>query len=61
MSRTKSKAIIMVADGAGGMAQLQDRRFEQGNWPVQFQVPAEQADNSAQRAADAAARAQAML
>jgi hypothetical protein len=45
MSRAKSKAIIAVADGAGGLVQLQDRRFEQGDWPIQFQVSAEQADD----------------
>jgi hypothetical protein len=44
MARAKSKAIIMTADGAGGMAQVQDRRFEQGDWPIRFEVPVEQAD-----------------
>jgi hypothetical protein len=44
MARAKSKAIIMTADGAGGMVQVQDRRFEQGSWPIRFEVPVEQAD-----------------
>jgi hypothetical protein len=34
MAKAKSKAVIMVADGAGGMAQVQDYRFEQGQWPI---------------------------
>jgi hypothetical protein len=45
MAKAKSKAIVMVADGAGGMVQVQDRRFESaGNWQVSFEVPREQAD-----------------
>ena len=44
MAKSKSKAIIMAADGAGGMAQVQDKRFEAGDWPIQFEVPKEQAD-----------------
>src|SRR5216684_335210 len=31
MAKAKSKAIIMAADGAGGMAQVQDRRFRHVN------------------------------
>lgn len=44
MAKAKSKAIVMGADGAGGMAQVQDRRFE-GDWPIRFNVPKEQAEN----------------
>jgi hypothetical protein len=44
MTKRKSKAIIMTADGAGGMTPLEDHRFEQGSWPIQFEVPNEQAD-----------------
>lgn len=44
MAKAKSKAIITAADSAGGMAQVQDRRFEGGDWPIRFQVPKEQAD-----------------
>ena len=46
MPKAKSKATLLVADGAGGMVQVQDRRFqaEAGNWPVSFEVPQEQAD-----------------
>jgi len=44
MAKAKSKATIMAADGAGGMAQVQDRRFEGGDWPIRFDVPKEQAD-----------------
>ena len=29
MVRRKSKATIMVADGGGGLAKVQDRRFEE--------------------------------
>ncbi len=46
MAKSKSKATVMVADGAGGMVQVQDRRFEPpGNWPIRFDVPKEQADS----------------
>jgi hypothetical protein len=44
MVRRKSKATIMVADDTGGMAKVQDRRFENADWPVRFVVPKEQAD-----------------
>lgn len=44
MAKAKSKAIMMAADGAGGMTQVQDRRFERGDWPISFDVPKEQAD-----------------
>lgn len=44
MAKAKPKAAIMVADGAGGMVQVQDRRFEMGDWPIRFEVPKEQAD-----------------
>lgn len=43
-TKAKSKATVMVADGAGGMAQVQDRRFEAGDWPIRFEVPKAQAD-----------------
>ena len=42
--KSKSKAMIMVADGTGGMTQVKDRRFEAGDWPIRFTVPKEQAD-----------------
>ena len=29
----------MVADGAGGMMKLEDRRFEKGDWPISFEIP----------------------
>ena len=45
MTKRKSKAIIMVADGAGGMKQVVDRRFEPGEWPISSEVPAELADS----------------
>jgi hypothetical protein len=44
MARAKSKATIMVAGGTGGMARVEDRRFETGDWPIAFEVPVEQAD-----------------
>jgi hypothetical protein len=44
MAKRKSKAVIMAADGAGGMVPVLDRRFDQGDWPVQFHVPREAAD-----------------
>jgi hypothetical protein len=42
MAKTKSKAIVSVADGAGGMMEVKDRRFENGDWPIKFEVPVEQ-------------------
>jgi hypothetical protein len=44
MVRRKSRATFMVADGTGGMAQVQDRRFDGGDWPIRFDVPKEQVD-----------------
>ncbi len=44
MAKAKSKTTIMVADGAGGMVKVRDRRFEEGDWPIRFDVPSEQAD-----------------
>ena len=44
MAKAKPKATIKTADGAGGMAQVQDRRFEVGDWPIRFEVPTEQAN-----------------
>jgi hypothetical protein len=44
-TRTKSKATFMVADGAGGMMKAEDRRFEHGDWPINFEI-----SNEAERA-----------
>ena len=44
MAKAKPKSILMVADGAGGMVKVQDRRFEAGNWPIRFEVAAAQSD-----------------
>jgi hypothetical protein len=45
MAKTKSRAVITVADGRGGMVQVQDRRFEKiQDWPVLVVVPSERAD-----------------
>ena len=42
MTKRKPKAIVSVADGAGGMMEVKDRRFENGDWPIKFEVPVEQ-------------------
>ena len=42
MVKRKPKAILSVADGAGGMMEVKDRRFENGGWPIKFEVPVEQ-------------------
>jgi hypothetical protein len=42
MVKAKAKATVMVADGAGGMTKLEDRRFEKGEWPIGFEVPNDQ-------------------
>src|SRR5438477_12774256 len=44
MAKSKSKATVRVADGAGGMTKVQDHRFDTGEWPIQFQVASEHAD-----------------
>jgi hypothetical protein len=45
MAKAKSKSTILIADGSGGMHQVQDRRFDATtDWPVRFEVPSEQAD-----------------
>jgi hypothetical protein len=44
MAKTKSKAVTMAADSAGEMVQVQDRRFEAGDWPIRFEVTKDQAD-----------------
>jgi hypothetical protein len=43
MVKKKSRAIALVADGAGGMTQVVDRRFEGGEWPIRFDVPKQEA------------------
>lgn len=45
MAKAKSKATILVTDGAGGMAKVPDRRFEACDWPIRVDVPREQADS----------------
>ena len=45
MAKAKSKAVVMVADGVGGLVQVEDRRFVAASWPITFDVPTEQADN----------------
>lgn len=42
MAKAKSKVILSVADGAGGMMEVKDRRFENGDWPIKFEVLTEQ-------------------
>lgn len=44
MAKQKSGAQIQVADGAGGMRQVTDLRFEAGEWPIGFVVSAKNAE-----------------
>jgi hypothetical protein len=46
MVKRKSRAEIKLADGAGGLMKMEDRRFEAGEWPISFAIPVaqEQAD-----------------
>ena len=44
MPKQKSSAQIHVADGAGGMRQVTDLRFEAGEWPIEVVVPAKDAE-----------------
>jgi hypothetical protein len=41
MAKSKSKSIVTVADGTGGMMAVEDRRFEKGGWPISFEVRTE--------------------
>ena len=43
--RSKPKAKLKVADSAGGMLEVVDRRFDNTEWPISFQVPAAEAEN----------------
>jgi hypothetical protein len=44
MPKQKSSAQIHVADGAGGMRQLTDLRFDAGEWPIELVVPPKDAE-----------------
>ena len=44
MAKSKPKATVLIGDGAEGTAKVTDRRFEKGEWPIQFTVHKEQAD-----------------
>jgi hypothetical protein len=45
VARRKMQATVRVADGAGGMVPVDDLRFATGEWPIQFEVPADRADH----------------
>jgi hypothetical protein len=45
MPKQTSSAQIHVADGVGGMRQVADLRFEDGEWPIELVVPASDAEN----------------
>ena len=38
MKRTKIKAVLMASNGAGGMTQMPDRRFEKAEWPIRLVI-----------------------
>ena len=44
MVKAKSKVVVSVADGVGGMARVEDRRFQKA-WPIAFEVSAPEAEN----------------
>ena len=44
MPKEKPRAQIMVADGEGGMRAVEDHRFDEGPWPLDFTVPAKDAE-----------------
>src|SRR2546430_6926516 len=44
MKKRKSRAIIFSRTNDGGMASIEDRRFQPGEWRVRFEVPADEAD-----------------
>lgn len=43
MTKQKSSAQIHVANGVGGMRPVTDLRFEAGQWPIEFIIPARDA------------------
>jgi len=45
MAKQKTGVQIRLADGAGGMRQVGDLRFESGTWPIELTVPAENAES----------------
>lgn len=44
MTKSKSKAVLLTGDGTGGTTRVEDRRFDQTAWPIEFEIGAEQAD-----------------
>jgi hypothetical protein len=44
MVKKKIRSIVSAADGAGRMIEVPDRRFEGGDWPIQFELVDEKAD-----------------
>src|SRR5215467_3502679 len=45
MAKKKPAAQVSMADGAGGMVPVHDRRLDDGPWPHVFEVAAARADN----------------
>jgi len=45
MAKRKIQSRFHVADGAGGLVPVEDRRFESGQWPVCTEIPAELCDD----------------
>jgi hypothetical protein len=42
--KRKSRAVVLIASGAGGMQAVEDKRFVAASWPIKFDIPAEVAD-----------------
>lgn len=42
--KKKSKAMVLAADGTGGLAQVVDHRFDAAEWPIQFKIETPHAD-----------------
>ena len=45
MPKQKSGSLVHVPDGTGGMRQIADLRFEEGDWPIILNIPARDAEN----------------
>lgn len=41
MKRRKAKAVLVASDGAGGLTQIHDRRFEAADWPIHLVIEAQ--------------------
>lgn len=44
MAKTRMGTMVLVADGKAGLVEQVDRRFEEHDWPIRFDMPLDDAD-----------------